>query len=304
MHAGLEPDPSYGGVVPAIHQASHVRAAGARRVRRGLRLLALAPTRRARRSSARWASSRAACASAFSSGMAAEHALITAVAAAGDHVVIPNDLYGGTYRLVDKVLTRWGLHYTMVDQTDLDARRGGGHRRHEADLGRDADQPDAERRRHRGDRRAQAQRARGRRQHVRHARLPAPAGARRRRRRALDHQVHRRALGRRRRRGDRARAGAARRRAASCRTRSAPCPGRSTASSCTAASARCTCGWRRTRENARAVSEWLRRRRRRPRRPLARLLRDGLLPAPRRDADRGRAARCSRSPSRSAAWSR
>jgi cystathionine gamma-synthase len=60
-------------------------------------------------------------ASAFSSGMAGEHALITAVAAAGDHVVIPNDLYGGTYRLVDKVLTRWGLEYTMVDQTDLDA---------------------------------------------------------------------------------------------------------------------------------------------------------------------------------------
>ena len=59
--------------------------------------------------------------SAFSSGMAAEHALITAVCSAGDHVVIPDDLYGGTYRLVDKVLSRWGLAYTMVDQTDLDA---------------------------------------------------------------------------------------------------------------------------------------------------------------------------------------
>ena len=59
--------------------------------------------------------------SAFSSGMAAEHALITAVCSAGDHVVIPDDLYGGTYRLVDKVLARWGLVYTMVDQTDLDA---------------------------------------------------------------------------------------------------------------------------------------------------------------------------------------
>jgi cystathionine gamma-synthase len=60
-------------------------------------------------------------ASAFSSGMAATHALITAVCNAGDHVVIPDDLYGGTYRLVDKVLSRWGLQYTMVDQTDLDA---------------------------------------------------------------------------------------------------------------------------------------------------------------------------------------
>ena len=68
--------------------------------------------------------------SAFSSGMAAEHALITAVCYAGDHVVIPDDLYGGTYRLVDKVLSRWGLEYTMVDQTDLDAvERGGDGRR-------------------------------------------------------------------------------------------------------------------------------------------------------------------------------
>ena len=53
--------------------------------------------------------------------MAAEHALITTVCRAGDHVVLPDDLYGGTYRLVDKVLTRWGLEYSMVDQRDLDA---------------------------------------------------------------------------------------------------------------------------------------------------------------------------------------
>jgi cystathionine gamma-synthase len=60
-------------------------------------------------------------ASAFASGMAATHALITTVAETGAHVVLPDDLYGGTYRLVDKVLSRWGLEYTMVDQTDLDA---------------------------------------------------------------------------------------------------------------------------------------------------------------------------------------
>jgi cystathionine gamma-synthase len=60
-------------------------------------------------------------ATAFSSGMAAEHALITATCNAGDHVVLPDDLYGGTYRLVDKVLTRWGLEYTMVDQRDVEA---------------------------------------------------------------------------------------------------------------------------------------------------------------------------------------
>ena len=53
--------------------------------------------------------------------MAATHALLTAACAAGDHVVLPADLYGGTFRLVDKVLKRFGLDLTLVDQTDLEA---------------------------------------------------------------------------------------------------------------------------------------------------------------------------------------
>ena len=53
--------------------------------------------------------------------MAATHALLTAHCSAGDHVILPQDLYGGTYRLVDKVLARFGVEYDMVDQTDLDA---------------------------------------------------------------------------------------------------------------------------------------------------------------------------------------
>ena len=60
---------------------------------------------------------------AYSSGLAAEHALITVLCQAGSHVVLPADLYGGTFRLVDKVLSRWGLRFDLVDQTDLDARR-------------------------------------------------------------------------------------------------------------------------------------------------------------------------------------
>ena len=61
--------------------------------------------------------------SAFASGMAATHALLTAALDAGDHLILPLDLYGGTYRLVDKVLARFGLAYDLVDQTDLDALR-------------------------------------------------------------------------------------------------------------------------------------------------------------------------------------
>jgi cystathionine gamma-synthase len=46
------------------------------------------------------------------------------VASAGSHVIIPDDLYGGTYRLVDKVLSHWGLEYTMVDQSSPAAVAG------------------------------------------------------------------------------------------------------------------------------------------------------------------------------------
>jgi cystathionine gamma-synthase len=120
VHAGLEPDPAYGGVVPPIHQAStYVQKVPGDFVEDYDYSRSANPTRSALERAL--GELEGGLASAFSSGMAGEHALITAVAAAGHHVVIPNDLYGGTYRLVDKVLTRWGLSYTMVDQTDLDA---------------------------------------------------------------------------------------------------------------------------------------------------------------------------------------
>jgi cystathionine gamma-synthase len=120
VHAGLEPDPSYGGVVPAIHQAStYVQPSPGEFVEDYDYSRSANPTRSALERAL--GEVEGGLASAFSSGMAAEHALITATAAAGDHIVLPDDLYGGTYRLVDKVLNRWGLNYTMVDQTDLDA---------------------------------------------------------------------------------------------------------------------------------------------------------------------------------------
>src|ERR671920_129180 len=120
VHAGLEPDPSYGGVVPAIHQAStYVQDTPGEFVEEYDYSRSANPTRSAlERALGDLEGGRA---SAFSSGMAAEHALITAHCSAGDHAVIPDDLYGGTYRLVDKVLARWGLEYTVVDQRDLDA---------------------------------------------------------------------------------------------------------------------------------------------------------------------------------------
>ena len=120
VHAGLEPDPYYGSVVPAIHQTTtYVQPSPGEYVEEFDYSRSANPTRSAlERALGELERGKAL---AFSSGMAAEHALITAVCAGGDHVVLPNDLYGGTYRLADKVLSRWGLRYTMVDQTDLDA---------------------------------------------------------------------------------------------------------------------------------------------------------------------------------------
>jgi cystathionine gamma-synthase len=120
VHAGLEPDPAFGGVVPAIHQAStYVQRAPGDFVEDFDYSRSANPTRTALERALGELEN--GLGSAFSSGMAAEHALITAVANAGSHIVIPGDLYGGTYRLVDKVLTRWGIEYTMVDQTDVQA---------------------------------------------------------------------------------------------------------------------------------------------------------------------------------------
>ena len=117
VHAGLDPDPSFRGVVPAIHQATtYVQQAPGDFVEDFDYSRSANPTRSALERAI--GELEGGVASAFSSGMAATHALLTAVCHEGAHVVIPADLYGGTYRLVDKVLARWGLEYTMVDQTD------------------------------------------------------------------------------------------------------------------------------------------------------------------------------------------
>jgi cystathionine gamma-synthase len=120
VHAGLEPDPSYGSIVPPIHQTStYVQSAAGEFVEDFDYARSANPTRAAlERALGELEGGLGSC---FSSGMAATHALITAHCDAGDHVLLPSDLYGGTYRLLDKVLTRFGLRYDMVDQTDLDA---------------------------------------------------------------------------------------------------------------------------------------------------------------------------------------
>ncbi len=117
VHAGLSPDPTYGSVIPAIHQTSTFA-----QPRPGEFVEDYDYARSA--NPTRFALERAlgelegGSAVTYASGLAAEHALITVACEAGSHVVLPADLYGGTFRLVDKVMARWGLTYDLVDQTD------------------------------------------------------------------------------------------------------------------------------------------------------------------------------------------
>jgi cystathionine gamma-synthase len=117
VHAGLEPDPHFRSVIPAIHQTStFAQPAPGEYLEEYDYARTANPTRRALEDALGLLEG--GHATAFASGLAAEQALITAACSAGDHLVLPSDLYGGTYRLVDRILARWGLQYTMVDHTD------------------------------------------------------------------------------------------------------------------------------------------------------------------------------------------
>src|SRR5262249_21984683 len=60
----------------------------------------------------------------FASGLAAEDAILRALCRPGDHVVIPDDAYGGTFPLFAKVAERWGLSWTAAHLSDVDKARG------------------------------------------------------------------------------------------------------------------------------------------------------------------------------------
>jgi cystathionine gamma-synthase len=118
VHAGLTADPAFGSVIPAIHQTStYAQRRPGEYVEDYDYARSANPTRAALESAL--GELEGGLAVAFASGLAAEHALITVVCEAGSHIVLPADLYGGTFRLVDRVLARWGLTYDLIDQSEL-----------------------------------------------------------------------------------------------------------------------------------------------------------------------------------------
>jgi cystathionine gamma-synthase len=122
IHAGQDPDPTTGAVVVPIYQTTtYVQEAvgqhkGYEYSRSGN------PTRTALETCLAALES-GVTGLAFASGLAAEDTLLRAVLAPGDHVIVPNDAYGGTYRLFAKVVSRWGVEHTPVPLGDLDAVR-------------------------------------------------------------------------------------------------------------------------------------------------------------------------------------
>jgi len=123
IHAGQEPDPGTGSVVVPIYQTSTYKQDGVGGLRGGYEYSRSAnPTRTALETclAALEAGSRGL---AFASGLAAEDCLLHAALQPGDHVLVPDDAYGGTFRLFARVLSRWGLRYDAVPLSDLDAVR-------------------------------------------------------------------------------------------------------------------------------------------------------------------------------------
>jgi cystathionine gamma-synthase len=123
IHAGSEPDPTTGAVVPPIYQVSTYKQDGVGGLRNGYEYSRSANPTRDSLQECLAALEQGTAAFAFASGLAAEDTLLRTVLAPGDHLLLPNDAYGGTFRLVDKVVTRWGVEHTPVDLTDLDAVR-------------------------------------------------------------------------------------------------------------------------------------------------------------------------------------
>jgi cystathionine gamma-synthase len=123
IHAGQDPDPQTGAVVPPIYQVSTYKQDGVGGLRGGYEYSRTAnPTRRALEQCLA-ALEGGARALAFASGMAAEDCLLRATCQPGDHVLIPDDAYGGTFRLMNSVLTNWGVSYRAVRLSDPAAVR-------------------------------------------------------------------------------------------------------------------------------------------------------------------------------------
>ncbi|MDL9948918.1 cystathionine gamma-synthase [Gordonia sp. ABSL11-1] len=123
IHAGYEPDPQTGAVNVPIYASSTFAQDGVGGLRDGFEYARTGnPTRRVLEANLA-ALEQGSYGRGFASGMSATDALLRATLRPGDHLVIPNDAYGGTFRLIDKVFSQWGITYSVAPVSDVDAVR-------------------------------------------------------------------------------------------------------------------------------------------------------------------------------------
>ena len=123
IHAGYRPDPATGAVNVPIYASSTFAQDGVGGLRGGFEYARTGNPTRAALEAVLAAVEEGRFGRAFSAGMAATDCALRAVLRPGDHIVIPDDAYGGTFRLIDKVFREWGVHHTPVHLPDLAAVR-------------------------------------------------------------------------------------------------------------------------------------------------------------------------------------
>ncbi len=123
IHAGQAPDPRTGAVITPIYATSTYAQDGVGGLREGYEYSRTANPTRTALEECIAALEGGARGLAFASGMAAEDTLLRAVLKPGDHIVIPDDAYGGTFRLVSKIAQKWGVDWTAAPVTDAAAVR-------------------------------------------------------------------------------------------------------------------------------------------------------------------------------------
>jgi cystathionine gamma-synthase len=123
IHVGQEFDPTTGAIIPPIYQTSTFVQDGIGGLRGGYEYGRAGNPTRSSLETLLASLEGGKRALSFASGLAAEDALLRAVLEPGDHVVLGNDVYGGTHRLINRIHGGWGIRNTTADLTDLDAVR-------------------------------------------------------------------------------------------------------------------------------------------------------------------------------------
>jgi cystathionine gamma-synthase len=123
IHAGQEPDPATGAVIVPVHLTTTYKQDGVGGLRGGYEYSRSANPTRTALQEALAALEQGTSGMAFASGLAAEDTLLRTVCEPGTHIVLGGDAYGGTFRLISRVASRWGVEHTPADLTDLDALR-------------------------------------------------------------------------------------------------------------------------------------------------------------------------------------